>query len=373
MVACICGCGGESRPGRTLSVVVDTSQGADYAQIAVQGLSSAELRAIRDTSLSREDWQALLRVEVDGAAALPIGGTYFAADTALTFTPRFRFDRGRAYRVTVDPSRLLPPRTDPRASTVITFPAGDTMPRTRVTNLNPGADTVPENLLRIYLHFSAPMSSTGGLEYVKLLDDRGREVKAAFLPLEADFWDRDRLRYTMFLDPGRVKQGILPNEQMGRALVAGRRYAIVVDSNWKDASGVRLAKSFRHEFHVSKAEEGIIDLRSWTIEAPKAQNRNAVIVTFPRPLDNGLLVRSLGVETSAGERVEGQVITWNDDRSWEFRPRLPWRAGEYRIVVLTILEDPQGNQIDKPFEVDMFDRVDKSGAAERKYIPFVVK
>jgi hypothetical protein len=353
--------------------VVDTTLGAGYAHIAVQGLSSAELRAIRDTSLSREDWQALLRVEVDGAAALPVSGTYFAADTELTFTPRFRFDRGRAYRVTIDPARLLPPRTDPRASTVIEFPQGDTTPRTRLININPGADTVPENLLRIYLHFSAPMSSTGGLGYVKLLDDRGREVKAAFLPLEADFWDRDRLRYTMFLDPGRVKQGILPNEQLGRALIAGRRYAIVVDSSWKDASGVRLAKSFRHEFQVSKAEERIIDLRTWTVGAPKATTREAMIVTFPRPLDNGLLVRSLGVETSKGERVEGQVVTWNDDRSWEFRPRAPWRPGEYRIVVLTILEDPQGNQIDKPFEVDMFDRVDKSATPDRRYLPFVIR
>jgi hypothetical protein len=315
----------------------------------------------------------LLRVEVEGAAALPISGTYFADDTALTFTPRFRFDRGRAYRVTIDPSRLLPPRTDPRASTVIAFPAGDSTPRTRVTNLNPGADTVPENLLRIYLHFSGPMSSTGGLDYVKLLDDRGREVKAAFLPLEADFWDRDRLRYTMFLDPGRVKQGILPNEQLGRALIAGRRYAIVVDSSWKDADGVRLVKSFRHEFYVSKAEEGIIDLRTWNVQEPKATKRDALIVTFPRPLDNGLLVRSLGVETSTGERVEGQVVTWNDDRSWEFKPRLPWRAGEYRLVVLTILEDPQGNQIDKPFEVDMFDRVDKSATPDKRLIPFQVR
>jgi hypothetical protein len=366
-------CGGESRPGGTLSIVVDTTLGADNASLAVQGLSSAELKAIRDTSLSREDWQALLRIEVDGAAALPVSGTYFADDTALTFTPRFRFDRGRAYRVTIDPARLMPPRTDPLASTVIAFPQGDTTPRTRVTTINPGADTVPENLLRIYLHFSAPMSSTGGFEYVKLLDDRGREVKAAFLPLEADFWDRDRVRYTMFLDPGRVKQGILPNEQLGRALIAGRRYTIVVDSNWKDASGVRLAKSFRHEFHVSKAEEGIIDLATWNVGAPKAMTREPMIVTFPRPLDNGLLVRSLGVETNTGERVEGQVVTWNDDRSWEFRPRTPWRPGEYRIVVFTILEDPQGNQIDKPFEVDMFDRVDKSGAAERRYLPFTVR
>lgn len=339
----------------------------------MRGLSSTELRTLRDTSLGRDEWHALFRVEVDGVAGLPISGTYLATDTALTFIPRFAFDRGRPYRVTIDPSRLLPPRTDPRASTIITFPVGDRTATRQVVGIHPSGDTVPENLLRIYLSFSGPMSSTGGLAYVRLLDDRDREVKAAFLPLEAEFWNRERTRYTMFLDPGRVKQGLVPNEQLGRALVAGRRYAIVVDTGWRDADGLPLAVPFRHEFVVTKADETVVDTKTWRVTPPAAKSNGALVVTFPDPLDHGLLMRAVGVETAKGESVDGDVEVARGEREWRFTPRTPWKPGDYRIVVLTILEDPSGNQVDKKFEVDMFERVDRSAVADRRYLPFSVR
>ena len=37
-----------------------------------------------------------------------------------------------------------------------------------------------------------------------------------------------------------------------------------------------------------------------------------------------------------------------------------------------MLEDPAGNRIDGPFEVDMFERVDKTPAPERHTIPFTI-
>lgn len=49
------------------------------------------------------------------------------------------------------------------------------------------------------------MSRTSGLEFMKLLGEQGREIKAAFLPLDADFWNHELTGYTAFLDPGRVK------------------------------------------------------------------------------------------------------------------------------------------------------------------------
>ena len=71
--------------------------------------------------------------------------------------------------------------------------------------------------------------------------------------------------------------------------------------------------------------------------------------------------------------ASGDMMLELNERTWRFQPTYPWRAGEYRLVILTILEDPQGNQIDKPFEVDMFDRVDKSAAPARRLLPFVVR
>ena len=107
---------------------------------------------------------------------------------------------------------------------------------------------MPANQLRMYLHFSAPMDWRSGYEFVTLLDDRGQEVVDAFLPLDADFWNDDRTRYTVFFDPGRVKRGILPNRQMGRALEAGKRYTLLVKREWRDGHGLPLKEEFRHEF-----------------------------------------------------------------------------------------------------------------------------
>ena len=55
----------------------------------------------------------------------------------------------------------------------------------------------------------------GGLDYVHLLDDKGKEVKDPFLPLDAEFWNDDRTRYTVFFDPGRQKRGIAPDRRHG--------------------------------------------------------------------------------------------------------------------------------------------------------------
>ena len=138
---------------------------------------------------------------------------------------------------------------------VVGRPAVVRSPSTVVTHVYPSGDIVPANQLRMYLHFSAPMDWRSGYDFVTLLDDRGQEVADAFLPLDADFWNDDRTRYTVFFDPGRVKRGILPNKQMGRALEAGKRYTLLVKREWRDGHGLPLKEEFRHEFRASPAIE----------------------------------------------------------------------------------------------------------------------
>ena len=96
--------------------------------------------------------------------------------------------------------------------------------------------------------FSAPMSLSGGSANIHLIDDRGRAVPDPFLPLDVALWNEDRTRYTVLYDPGRVKRGIRPNEELGRALVAGRTYTLVVDENWRDAFGQPLVSDFAASF-----------------------------------------------------------------------------------------------------------------------------
>ncbi|MEQ1693380.1 MAG: hypothetical protein ABMA00_18960, partial [Gemmatimonas sp.] len=222
LLVALVGCdqGGVSRPASAMSVGVDSSAGPGRAFVVLSGLSSEELRVFRALPPGSDSiWQSFARVTVDDPAnastSMAVAGDYSTSNSAVEFRPRFPFDAGRTYLVSVNARAAQ--RASPDSLLLFRFalPAGDRTPRTAVRAIFPGSDTVPENLLRLYIEFSAPMSRTGGLDYITLRDEGDLEVKSAFLPLDADFWNDDRTRYTAFLDPGRVKRGILPNEQMG--------------------------------------------------------------------------------------------------------------------------------------------------------------
>ena len=166
------------------SIQLVPASGATPARIEVTGLSSAALDDLRDARLTPDQWPSLLRVAVaeDGPAMV---GSYDIGDGSVRFTPAFRFDPGREYHVRFDPSVVAGALIPPVAARV-GLPARVTGPTTVVERVYPTADLVPENLLRVYVEFSAPMGRKSGLEYVQLLDDRGtllnRDHARAWLP-----------------------------------------------------------------------------------------------------------------------------------------------------------------------------------------------
>jgi hypothetical protein len=343
-------------PSGAPTITIHQASGAQPAYVDVAGLSSVELSGLRDAHFSAADWQSLLKITVGDTSAdslPPVQGRYAATDSSLTFTPLFPFDPGRSYQVAFDPARLPHPRPIAVVTRVVRLVAIERRPVTTVTAVYPSIDVLPENTLRLYIEFSAPMGNRGALNVVRLLDERGREVPIPFLPVQADFWNTDHTRYTLFFDPGRVKQGILPNEQLGRPLQAGHRYTLEISADWQDAQGQPLVAAYRRPFRVGPADARPLTMASWRIGAPAARTRDPLVVTFPAPLDHGLLARAVGVEDGGGRTIEGDVSLEAADTRWSFRPRSAWSAGEYRLVALPILEDPAGNRIGRAFEVDM--------------------
>ena len=343
-----------SPPGSPV-IQIRAATGAQPAHIEITGLSDSELSDVRGARLSADAWAALLLVTVDNPTLglPPVQGRYAVTGSAITFTPLFPFDEGRAYRVSFEPARL--PRRSPKTtvSAVVRLPAAVSQPSTEVTAVYPLGDTLPENTLRLYIEFSAPMGNAGALDFVRIVDERGELVDIPFLPVQADFWNADHTRYTLFFDPGRVKQGILPNEQLGRPLGAGRKYSLEIAALWRDARGQPLKAAYRREFRVGPALSQAIALDAWRIESPAARTRDPLVVTFPWPLDHGLLARAIGVEGSGGRMVAGDIGLEAADTRWVFRPVDAWEPGAYQLVALSILEDPAGNRIGRPFEIDM--------------------
>ena len=317
--------------------------------IEVTGLSRESLGTIQRSTSTTDDWARVLRVTAKvGNFPLenpPMAGRYTIEQRAIRFTPMFPFDPGREYQVSFNPG-AVPGGSGAAVTAVVSRPAEPVTQPTVVSRVYPSGDVVPENQLRMYIHFSAPMGRKGGLDYVQLLDERGAVVEDPFLPLDAEFWNEDRTRYTVFFDPGRQKRGILPNRAMGPSLTAGRMYTLVVKKEWSDGNGQPLKESFTRRFRVGPPDQQPLDQRSWKLDPPLAGTRSPLVVRFPQSLDHGLLMRALGVRHGAAA-VQGEALVEGHETRWSFTPREPWEPGQYQLVVLAVLEDLAGNR-DRP-------------------------
>jgi hypothetical protein len=326
--------------------------------IEVGGVSRRDLAALTAANLSGDEWTALLRVTVKSpgsvtpppAEPLAVAGRYSIAG-AVRFTPLFPLDPGREYEVVFDPTRLS--RQDlatlPGARAVVALPADPRLPSTIVEAVYPSGEEIPENQLRMYVTFSAPMGQQGGLDHIVLVSEDGRELNGAILPLDTELWNADRTRFTVIFDPGRVKREILPNRRMGRPLRAGESITLIVKRDWLDAHAVPLKAEFRRAYRVGPADERPLDTAAWRITPPPVGTREPLAVTFPEPLDHALLERALAIE-HAGAPVPGDVRIPGGEMRWMFTPRDPWPPGASTLVVLPILEDLAGNRIGRAFE-----------------------
>ena len=372
VIACAAACSRSAARESTPAIRLSTSS-AGQSYIEVVGLSDSTLDRLADARYSPQEWSAVLRVSVD-AASPPVVGRYEVTSRALRFTPLFPFDGGRSYQVRFDQARVdgeAAAHVAPLMATV-GLPASTAVPSTVVARVYPSGDVLPENQLRMYIEFSAPMGRRSGIEHVALLDEQGKEVEGPFLPLDYEFWNADRTRFTLFFDPGRVKAGILPNKQMGPVLEDGKAYTLVVRESWQDTNGLPLKETYRRSFRAGPADTQPLDTARWRVDAPHAGGRAPLVVRFPEPLDHGLLFRALGVRR-AGKIVDGDVTVDADETRWSFAPHRPWESGAYDLLALSILEDRAGNQIGRAFEVDNFDTVDKGPDPRTVMLPFRVQ
>jgi hypothetical protein len=311
---------------------------------------------------------------VDKPDAPAMLGELKVADDKLVFVPRFPLAAGVKYRGVFHPGKLPGATGTATAITdTLLIPKPPRGPAAVVEQVYPTGDVLPENQLKFYLHFSAPMSRGDIYRHIQLLDASGKRVEHPFLEIDEELWDREDRRLTVFFDPGRIKRGLRPREEDGPALEEGKSYTLVIAAAWKDAEGDPLKETFRKRFKVVAPDDKQPDLKAWKITSPGAGTKEPVTVTFDKSLDNALLQRLLWIEDAAGKRVPGKLIVGKLEQSWQWTPAVAWPAGEYKLVVDTRLEDLAGNSLAKPFEVDLFRPIQRQVVAETVSRPFVVK
>lgn len=270
---------------------------------------------------------------------------------AVEFHPRFPVAPGMTVVATVDARALeqLTGAVDPPPRAVYTVPWPDRPPATRVESVSPSGAVLPSNLLRVYVHFSAPMGRHPALPHVRLLDADGQRVPEAFVDVPKGLWDPDRTRLTLFVHPGRVKRGVGPNQVLGLVLREGQTYHLRIDAALRDARGEPLAEPFDMRFTAGPADYESPAPQRWRLHPPVAPDA-PLTVDLDAPADRGLLARLPWVENASAQPVPGRVTVDARGSSWHFVPDAPWSPGDYSLVVPQVLEDPSGNRIDRLFE-----------------------
>jgi hypothetical protein len=283
-------------------------------------------------------WSSVFAVYAGSGNLPPLAGAYSIEHGSLTFRPRYPLAPGLHVRAVFQASEFpfdLPAALTPTSTT-------------RVAHVYPSAAVLPENQLKLYLCFSAPMQTGEAWSRIHLLDSAGKPVELPFLEIDQELWNPDHTRLTVLFDPGRIKRGLLPLREMGPAIVEGSRYTLAIDREWLDASGAPLAEPFTKTFTAGPADREPVDPARWSIAAPRAGTVEPLVVRFPEPLDYAMLQHAITVDG-----VRGRVATGAGETEWRFTPDRPWQNSGYRLVIETNLEDLAGNRVGRAFDVDL--------------------
>jgi hypothetical protein len=369
-----------AQPGAAPAIAIRLVPAADDnpARFEVTGLDGTALEAWQRSGPDAQRWASLLTVYVVAQGATskdrpPVAGEYSLTGGRLVFTPQFPLVPGLAYEAVLHRGALAKDSPAKAVREVFRIPKPNVEPTTVVTAVYPSADVLPENLLKFYFHFSAPMSRGEAYRRIRLLDAKGQVVELPFLELDEELWDRSGKRFTLFIDPGRIKRGVTPREEVGPSLIAGQKYTLVVDAAWLDAQGNPLATPYRKEFRVAEPDETQPNPKNWKFTYPAAGSRQPLTIEFPESLDHAELHRVLEVIGPDGQLLPGQIEVDRHETRWRFTPEKNWQAGRHFLEAATILEDLAGNSIGRPFEVDQTVPIERTVPAETIRVPIEIR
>ena len=340
--------------GRQLRLEWAEEQGRTF--LRVRGWTEIELRELGGLTVGDLGQRlALLPSEVletvgDFRLIPPVAGGFTFECDSIYFVPRFPFVNVMSYSLLVDSGGGV---ESPEVWTIQrSSPAS--APATGVVAIYPTAPELPVNLLRIYVHFSGPMSEGWAARTVRLhREDTGEVLEGAFLPPDPELWDPARRRLTMLLDPGRIKRGLIPNQEVGYPLIEGVPVRLVIGPEFRDASGQPLTVSAERSYRIGPAIRARINPGCWQLTVPEADSADPLIVKFDRSLDYALLQHSLLVCDSNGLPLQGQEEVGPAEESWRFMPAFPWIEGSYQLVIGPRLEDVAGNSPGRVFDRDI--------------------
>lgn len=292
--------------------------------------------------------EEILRLQLESPEteqSVPILGHYQVKSGKLIFTPRFSLTAGERYRAIVK----TPDGKTYQATYQVPKPEAN---RPRVKKVYPSTNRLPANLLKFYIHFSQPMRESEQIfTDIQLLD--ADDSPLPFPWRRTEIWNEEATRLTLFIHPGRIKQGVNLREELGTVLKPNQTYTLRITAKLKSAQGQPLEKEYRKTFTTTEVDSNRPLPQEWNLIVPDGGTRDALKIAFPESLDRHLLTRCLKIEDQEGRSLEGQISLDKQESRWNFTPNQPWQAAKYRLQVHPILEDLAGNTPERIFDTDL--------------------
>lgn len=326
-----------------------------FGCIDLRGLATEKAVQLQKRNLTQAEWQHRFLVHTAGddtaEPAPSVIGRYEVLDDGVRFMPRFAPMPGVAYRVWIELPGHAPMKRSFAVGHEVTEPPV-------VTAVYPSGPIIPENTLRLYVHFSQPMRRGQAARCIRLLDEEGDTVEAPFLtgPV-GELWDSENRRLTLLLDPGRTKRGVGPNRRLGPAMAAGKRRTLHIVTDMRDVHGRPMLRVHCKTYTVAAPINQAIQPAAWKLTPPAAGSRESLRVKFPVALDHGMLTHALRIFGVGGNLIRGKIAIDAQETLWLFTPSVPWEIQTFTLRIPTNLEDPSGNNLTAPLDV----KVDDSG------------
>ena len=235
----------------------------------------------------------------------------------------------------------------------ITIPSIEPSEAPTLVAIYPSADTLPENLLKMYFQFSAPMREGQSLQHISLTSANGDTLAGTFLDLRPELWNKERTVLTVWLDPGRIKRDLIPNQELGNPLKKGNWYSVNISDRWKDVSDRALLKNYKKKILVTDRDSLSPRPEQWKVSSPKAESVEPLTINTNEALDFFLLGETIKIINDKGKEIDGKFKIGNKETQIQFTPNILWQAGDYRLRVASYLEDMAGNNLQRPFDRDL--------------------
>lgn len=314
---------------------------------------SVPIRSLADRHV--DSIQDFFEVRLKSTNPTPILGEKTIEGDKLLFKPLIAFSKGLTYEIIFRDRKIAD----------IKIPFADAVDPPSLVEIYPTRDTLPENLLKIYLEFSHPMREGESQKHLEILDNQNDTIPGVFLNLQPELWNEERTVLTIWLDPGRIKRELIPNQQLGNPLQNGKSYTLVISSDWKDVNGVSLPQTHKRQFIVGSRDSVLPDPDRWSLNLPRAGTIQPFVINTNESLDYFLLQETIHIIDKNGAGIPGTMKISDKESKLTFIPSRPWEAGQHTLQVESYLEDLAGNNLNKSFDRDI--TIEQSKPDKRNY------